>query len=71
MNKPRRFIAGATCPACGLADKLFVYQQDNKNYCQCSRCGALQTMDEDGDISDLSAPPGDEVMQVITILNKK
>jgi uncharacterized metal-binding protein (TIGR02443 family) len=73
MNKPRRFIAGATCPACGLVDKLFIYQQGNKNYCKCSRCGAMPTMEKGGGLKDLTArsggTTGNDVVDVVRILD--
>jgi uncharacterized metal-binding protein (TIGR02443 family) len=38
----KRFIAGAVCPQCQLADKIVVYQEADTAYCECVRCGYLQ-----------------------------
>lgn len=35
----RRFIAGATCPACKLQDKLVVYVENEQKYFECVSCG--------------------------------
>ncbi len=36
---PRRFIAGAKCPACGLEDKIVMYSIDNQKFYECVKCG--------------------------------
>ncbi|MBI2382218.1 MAG: YheV family putative metal-binding protein [Gammaproteobacteria bacterium] len=47
----RRFIAGATCPACGQVDKLVLYYQDGVKVHECVRCGYKK--------SELEPPPVD------------
>ena len=36
---PRRFIAGAKCPACGLEDKIVMYSIDEQKFYECVKCG--------------------------------
>lgn len=36
---PRRFIAGAKCPACGLEDKIVMYSVDGQKFYECVKCG--------------------------------
>lgn len=36
---PRRFIAGAKCPACGLEDKIVMYSIDGQKFYECVKCG--------------------------------
>ncbi len=31
-SSPRRFIAGAKCPACGLEDKIVMYSIDGQKF---------------------------------------
>lgn len=38
MNK-RRFIAGAVCPQCKLADKIVVLSKEGVDVRQCVSCG--------------------------------
>lgn len=35
----RRFIAGATCPACKKQDKLVVYVENEQKFFECVSCG--------------------------------
>lgn len=49
QTTPRRFIAGATCPACGQIDKLVLYYRDGIKFHECVRCGYQK--------SELEAPP--------------
>jgi|GEM_PF-1258797 uncharacterized metal-binding protein (TIGR02443 family) len=35
----KRFIAGAICPKCSLADKTVVYSIGEQDYTECVRCG--------------------------------
>lgn len=36
---PRRFIAGAKCPACGLEDKIVMYRVADQKFYECVKCG--------------------------------
>ncbi|NQD36224.1 YheV family putative metal-binding protein [Permianibacter sp. IMCC34836] len=36
---PRRFIAGAKCPACGLEDKIVMYRINEQKFYECVKCG--------------------------------
>jgi len=36
---PRRFIAGAKCPACGLEDKIVLYTVGEQKFYECVKCG--------------------------------
>lgn len=38
----KRFIAGATCPQCGLLDKTVWYQEEGRERTECVRCGYEQ-----------------------------
>lgn len=38
-STPRRFIAGAKCPACGLVDKIVMYSIDDQKFYECVKCG--------------------------------
>lgn len=49
---PRRFIAGAKCPACGEIDKLVLYYLDGIKFHECVRCGYKK--------SELETPPPSE-----------
>lgn len=51
-SSPRRFIAGATCPACGEIDKLVLYYLDGVKFHECVRCGYKK--------SEMDAPPPSE-----------
>lgn len=47
MRGARRFIAGATCPACGAFDKLFVTTDDEQTSCECVACGFRDSRQND------------------------
>lgn len=38
MNR-RRFIAGASCPSCGLEDRIVLVSQDKTSWVECIACG--------------------------------
>ncbi len=38
-KKPKRFIAGAVCPRCEAMDTIRVYQEDDKDFRECVKCG--------------------------------
>ncbi|MEX0942849.1 MAG: YheV family putative metal-binding protein [Pseudomonadales bacterium] len=44
----RRFIAGAICPACGLADKIYVETNGKTATRNCCRCDFTESLDLDG-----------------------
>ena len=48
MSGLRRFIAGATCPACGQLDKLFLVVGDTTRICECVACGFRDQLARDG-----------------------
>jgi uncharacterized metal-binding protein (TIGR02443 family) len=39
----KRFISGATCPACGRIDKIYVLKDDDQESMHCSRCDYVET----------------------------
>lgn len=43
MSVRRMFIAGATCPACGLEDKLQLCTEDGREWIECVRCAHTET----------------------------
>ncbi len=38
-TSPRRFIAGAKCPVCGLEDKIVMYRIGEQKFYECVKCG--------------------------------
>jgi uncharacterized metal-binding protein (TIGR02443 family) len=38
MVASKRFIAGAVCPSCGVADKIYVLKDGKRTSRHCSRC---------------------------------
>jgi uncharacterized metal-binding protein (TIGR02443 family) len=63
MTGLRRFIAGATCPACGRIDKLFVRSEEGLRVCECVACGHRETLDPGGEVLR-EAPSSAEVQPV-------
>lgn len=59
---PRRFIAGAKCPACGLEDKIVMYSVAGQKFYECVKCGhkeaeaALEAAKPKTVIKDAAAP---------------
>lgn len=45
--KRKRFIAGATCPACHSADTLAVWRVDNIDRVSCIKCSYSQRQDDE------------------------
>lgn len=43
MSVRRLFIAGATCPSCGLEDKLQLCTEDEREWVECVRCQYTDT----------------------------
>jgi uncharacterized metal-binding protein (TIGR02443 family) len=41
----KRFIAGATCPACAATDTLQMWRQDGLAHRKCVACGYADTLD--------------------------
>lgn len=39
MAVRKRFIAGATCPACKAQDSLAMWQENNVDVVECVKCG--------------------------------
>ncbi|MBB3102972.1 YheV family putative zinc ribbon protein [Azomonas macrocytogenes] len=52
MSEPRvtskRFIAGATCPACSAADSVKMWNVDEVPHRECVACGYSDTLNEQG-----------------------
>ncbi|MBD8492152.1 YheV family putative zinc ribbon protein [Pseudomonas syringae] len=45
---PKRFIAGAVCPACSELDKLKMWSEDGVPHRECVNCGYSDTLNEQG-----------------------
>ena len=45
---PKRFIAGAVCPACSQPDKLKMWSVDGVPHRECVNCGFSDTLNEQG-----------------------
>ena len=45
---PKRFIAGAVCPACSEMDKIQMWEEDDVPHRQCVACGYADTLDARG-----------------------
>jgi len=41
----KRFIAGATCPQCGVEDRVYVLTQANAQSRHCNDCGFSEDLD--------------------------
>ena len=39
----KRFISGATCPACGQVDKIYVLNDGGVESMHCSQCDYIET----------------------------
>jgi uncharacterized metal-binding protein (TIGR02443 family) len=49
VNKtPKRFIAGAVCPACSEMDKLMMWSEDDVPHRECVACGYSDTLNAQG-----------------------
>ncbi len=51
MNRPkppRRFIAGAVCPACEATDTIQMWNEEGTPNRECVTCGYADTLDERG-----------------------
>jgi uncharacterized metal-binding protein (TIGR02443 family) len=44
FSTQKRFIAGVTCPKCGLLDKVQAFSDDGIDYRECISCGFLDEM---------------------------
>ena len=52
----KRFIAGATCPACGAVDKIYVLiREDGEKSQHCSKCD-FSTSESDAGAETLEDP---------------
>ncbi|UFH49412.1 YheV family putative zinc ribbon protein [Pseudomonas sp. KNUC1026] len=45
---PKRFIAGAVCPACSEQDKLMMWSEDDVPHRECVACGYSDTLNAQG-----------------------
>lgn len=45
MGLRRKFIAGASCPACGEVDKIYI-EDDTQTWC-CISCGHYETREKE------------------------
>lgn len=45
---PKRFIAGAVCPACGATDTIRMWNVEGVAQRSCAVCGFGDTLDEQG-----------------------
>ncbi|WNW12647.1 YheV family putative zinc ribbon protein [Pseudomonas sp. DTU_2021_1001937_2_SI_NGA_ILE_001] len=45
---PKRFIAGAVCPACSESDKLKMWSEDGVPHRECVSCGYTDTLNDQG-----------------------
>lgn len=45
---PKRFIAGAVCPACSRMDTIRSWQVDGVMHRECVECGYADSLDERG-----------------------
>lgn len=45
---PKRFIAGAVCPACSEMDKIQMWDEDGVPHRQCVGCGYADTLNAQG-----------------------
>lgn len=52
MTVTKRFIAGATCPACQALDRVVLYTESGRRWRECVSCGYRDEM-------LVSAPQGD------------
>ena len=43
---PKRFIAGAVCPRCGVQDRIRVYSIDGATYRECVACDFSDLLEE-------------------------
>lgn len=44
VDTPKRFIAGAKCPACQAVDRLVLFRREGKQFRECVSCGYLEPM---------------------------
>lgn len=42
----KRFIAAATCPACGAVDTVFTFRQNAQQWRGCAACNMREAFDE-------------------------
>ncbi|MDG9760583.1 YheV family putative metal-binding protein [Pseudomonas sediminis] len=47
-STPKRFIAGAVCPACSETDSIKMWNVDGVPHRECVRCGYADTLDARG-----------------------
>ena len=50
-SKRKRFIAGAVCPQCNLADKIYLLGEDAESVRCCNHCGFEERL------ADVAAAP--------------
>ncbi|MFK7730751.1 MAG: YheV family putative zinc ribbon protein [Pseudomonadales bacterium] len=73
QKRPKRFIAGAVCTACGVQDKTLMYNEDAKVIRECVACGHTEALDELGQPGELqtrvSPKPVPDETTVIKIID--
>ena len=47
-STPKRFIAGAVCPACSETDSIKMWNVDDVPHRECVKCGYADTLDARG-----------------------
>lgn len=47
-STPKRFIAGAVCPACSETDSIKMWNVDGVPHRECVKCGYADTLDARG-----------------------
>lgn len=68
---PRRFIAGAICPACGQLDKLVVYMDQDRKFFECVKCGHKE--EEKPVVVERGtpkSPPGQHILNFVPMKKK-
>lgn len=55
---PKRFIAGAVCPACSEMDKIQMWDEDGVPHRQCVGCGYADTLNAQGQSVPKGSAPG-------------
>lgn len=43
FSEKRRFVAGAICPHCKMADRTVVFHRDGQDHRECVACGFSET----------------------------
>ena len=64
----KRFIAGATCPACDESDTLRWWSKENSEYIECVAClhQDHRSMSKEQPVTDKSTKTSDQVIEIFT-----